>query len=414
MKRRRGSAGGTVGVLPRPFPGVRHGDPSRGELAAAGVPERPEGSSRATARSWWGGPAGGRLAEFVRLILIVVFGVAGWQLAPSLRGGGVVALVTGVALGSGIGYVFGGVFGRQTATAVSEVERTLRGVPAADILAGGIGLGLGLLFAVLLSFPIFHLPPVPAYSTVAFIYPTFGFAGYRIGRSKRDELFALFGVKARAAGTRPGEVAVLDSSVLLDGRLEALVGMGFLTATLLVAREVLDELQAVADSSDPVLRTRGRRALDLLLRLKRDPGVDLALVEEATVSGEPVDGRLVRLARTRGGVLVTNDAGLARVASALDVSVRSIHALAEALRPRLVPGDRTGVRLTRRGREAGQAVGYTGEGTMVVVERADHLIGRTVTVTVTNTIRSSAGEMLFAHLCADPGAGVEAERSSAG
>lgn len=401
MKRRRASTegAGPVGVLPRPSfdapagDGLVEADTGRG---ARNVPTSRRNGR--TGSSWWRGAAGGRLVEFVRLILVVVFALAGWQLAVGLRGGKVAALVTGVTLGSAFGYVFGGVFGRHTANAVSEIERSLSRLPAADILAGGIGLGLGLLFAALLSFPLFHLPPIPAYSTVAFTYPTFGFAGYRIGRSKRDELFALFGMKPRAAGTRPGEVAVLDSSVLLDGRLEALVDMGFLTATLLVAREVLDELQTVADSSDPVLRARGRRALDLLLRLKRDPAVDLALVEEVPVPGEPVDGRLVRLARNRGGVLVTNDAGLARVAAALDVPARSIHALADALRPRLVPGDRTGVRLTRRGREPGQAVGYTTEGTMVVVEHAEHLVGHTVTVAVANAIRSSAGEMLFAQL----------------
>jgi uncharacterized protein YacL len=414
MTRRRDSAEGVaVGVLPRPSLDARPGDHPGDAPNASGVPAPPRG--RRSRSSWWRGPAGGRLAEFVRLILVVVFALAGWQLAVGLRGGKVVALVTGVTLGSAFGYVFGGMFGRHTANAVSEIERSLGRLPAADILAGGMGLGLGLLFAALLSFPLFHLPPVPAYSTVAFTYPTFGLAGYRIGRSKRDELLALFGMKARAAGTRPGEVAVLDSSVLLDGRMEALVDMGFLTATLLVAREVLDELKAVADSSDPVLRARGRRALDLLLKLKRDPAVDLVLVEEAPVPGEPVDGRLVRLARTRGGVLVTNDTGLARVASALDVPVRSINALAAALRPRLVPGDRTELRLTRRGREPGQAVGYTAEGTMVVVEHADHLVGRTAAITatvaviVTNSIRSSAGEMLFAALSPAVEAGAEAQ-----
>jgi uncharacterized protein YacL len=178
----------------------------------------------------------------------------------------------------------------------------------------------------------------------------------------------------------------------------SLVQMGFLKGTMLVAREVLDELHGVADSSDPVLRARGRRGLDLLLTLKRAPSVDLVLVEDPPVHGEPVDARLVRLARARGGVLITNDAALGKLAAALEVPVRSIHALAEALRMPMVPGERLSLRLTRRGRERGQGVAYTLDGTMVVVDGAEELVGRTVPVAVTNVIQTSTGQLAFARL----------------
>jgi uncharacterized protein YacL len=243
---------------------------------------------------------------------------------------------------------------------------------------------------------------VAAFSTVSILYYLSGYVGYRVGRAKSDELFAMFGVKPKAAGTRAGEVSVLDTSAILDGRIEALVKMGFLTGTLLVPAEVLAELQAVADSSDPARRSRGRRGLDLLLSMKRDPSVDVVLVEEdESATRVDVDARLVRLARERGGVLVTNDANLAKVAAAVDVRVRSIHALADALRPVVRPGDRVEVRLTRTGRESGQGVGYLDDGTMVVVEDAADLLGASVSISVTNVLQTSNGQLVFARLAED-------------
>jgi uncharacterized protein YacL len=338
------------------------------------------------------------VVEFVRLIMVPLFALAGWEVAHDVAPNHTGALVLGIALGSGIGYVLGGVFGRSTVTAVSEVERELQRLPAADLLAGAIGLVVGLLVAVLVSIPIFHLPPAAAYPTVAFVYLGLGSASARIGRSKSEGLLALFGVKPRAAGFRRGEITVLDSSAVMDGRILPLVEMGFLGGTLLVPREVLDELQTIADSSDPLSRSRGRKALDLLLTLKREPAVELVLVEEAAVPGEEVDARLLRLCRERGGVLLTNDAALAKLAEALEVPARTIHALADALRTPIVPGERLILRLTRRGRERGQAVGYTEDGTMMVVEDAGDRVGETVPVAITNVIQTSTGQMAFGKL----------------
>jgi uncharacterized protein YacL len=344
----------------------------------------------------------GLLVEFVRLIMVSLFALAGWQIANSTGPDRPTGILLGILMGSGVGYVLGGVFGRRTASAVSEFEREFRRIPAPELLAGGIGLLLGMILATLLSVPLFHLPPGGAYPTVAFMYGILAYAGYRIGRAKTDELFAVFGVKPRAAGARPGEVAVLDSSAILDGRIVPMVRMGFLSGTLLVSRSVLDEIQTVADSSDPVRRGRGRRALDVLVGLKRDPSVDVLLVDDEAGSGaETVDARIVRLARARGAVLVTNDNALASVAAALDVPVRSINALADALRPPVLPGERVPLRLVRRGRESGQAVGYLDDGTMVVVEEADHLLGDTVSISVTNALQTSTGRLVFARV-ADP------------
>jgi uncharacterized protein YacL len=338
----------------------------------------------------------GFLVEFVRLIILSLFALGGWEIAAATTHDG---HLMGVILGSAVGYVVGGMFGRRTATAVSDLERELARIPAADILAGGTGLLAGIVMATLLSLPLFHLPVVAAGPTVAFVFMVCGYAGYKIGRAKSEDLFAVFGVKPRAAGHQPADVAVLDSSAVLDGRIKALIEMGFMSGTLLLTKSVLEEIQAVADSSNAGRRARGRRALELLIALKRDPSVDVVLIQdEGGGAGEQTDARLVRLARSRGAILVTNDSGLARVAAALDVPVRSIHALADALRPPVFAGERVSIRLARRGRESGQAIGYLADGTMVVVEEADHLLGETVEVAVTNAIQTSTGQLVFARL----------------
>jgi uncharacterized protein YacL len=329
----------------------------------------------------------GILVEFVRLIVVALFAVFGWEVAFTMSPSSGNHLL-GIVLGSAVGYIVGGFFGRRTETAAHRVEREFGRMPAAEILTGGFGLIAGLIMATLLSLPMFRLPGKAAYPAVAFIYAVMGYVGFKIGRSKSDELFAMFGVKTRAAGTRPGEVAVLDSSAILDGRVLALIQMGFLSGSLLVTRSVLSELQSVADSSNSSRRARGKRALDMLVTLHRDPSVDVVMVEdEWPVAGEAVDVQLVRLAKARGGTLVTNDGNLAKVAA--------------ALRPEVVAGDRIQVPLTRRGRDSGQAVGYLEDGTMVVVEQADHLLGDTVSATVTNALQTSTGRLIFARVSGD-------------
>ncbi len=234
------------GPLDHPHPGA-NGSPASVEATGPGRGRRPVAPR-------------GRVVELVRLIIVALFAVGGWEVAQSLGGGRSSMLAAGIVVGSGLGYVLGGAFGRGTMTAVSQAERELARVPAAHVLGAGIGLLFGLVLSALVSVPLYHLPPAAAYPTIAFVFVTTGYTGSRFGLSKSEGMLALFGVKPRAAGTSPGEVTVLDSSVILDGRISALVQMGFLAGPLLVAREVLDELQRVADSSDPALRMRGRRA----------------------------------------------------------------------------------------------------------------------------------------------------------
>ncbi|HEX9123032.1 MAG TPA: PIN domain nuclease [Actinomycetota bacterium] len=338
----------------------------------------------------------GRLVEFVRLIFVVLFAVAGYTVARGMTDPTGRSTLLGVILGSGTGFVLGGVFGRQTATAVSAVEREFRRVPAAELVAGAAGLVVGLTIAALSTVPLFRLPPLAAWTTVAFIYVTLSYLGYRVGRTKQADLFGLIGLKPRAGGTAQGEISVVDTSALIDGRVVDLVKTGFLSGDLLIHAAVLVELQQIADTSDPKRRARGRRGLDAVTELQRAPTVEVHLVEEEAVGD--VDAALVRLARDRGASLITTDHNLAKVAEALSVRVPRLNELAAAFRVPVGVGDELTIELVKEGRESGQAVGYLDDGTMVVVERADERIGSEVAVVARNVITTTTGRMVFANL----------------
>ncbi|MGH2740044.1 MAG: PIN/TRAM domain-containing protein [Actinomycetota bacterium] len=339
----------------------------------------------------------GLVVELVRLILVAVFAAGGWRIARALDGRGSSRLIVGIALGSMVGYVAGGILGRRTAAAVTDAEQEFRRVPASELLAGVLGLILGLVVAALTSVLLFRLPIVAAAPTTAFVALALSALGYRVGRARHEELFGLFGLKPRASGSRRGEVNILDTSAIIDGRVLDVVRSGFLGGSLLVHRGVLDELHRIADSSDPKRRARGQRGLEILKELQRMPQIDVVLIEEQA-SSDDVDTELVRLARDRGGVLVTTDANLATVAETLDVPVRSLNQLAAALRPPVLPGEEVLVLISKEGREHGQGVGYLEDGTMVVVEGAADRLGAQERVQVTNVLQTHTGTMIFGRL----------------
>jgi uncharacterized protein YacL len=275
------------------------------------------------------------------------------------------------------------------------MEEELRKVPAAEIVGGVAGLIAGLAVAALLSVPVFRLPPLAAWTSVAFAYVTLGYVGFRIGRTKHQELFNLIGLKPRAAGT-PDTVFVVDTSALIDGRILDLVASGFLSGDVLVHSAVLRELQTIADASDPRRRALGRRGLDTAGELKRAPSVEVHLVEEDGIAD--VDATLVRVAKDTGASLLTTDHNLSKVAQAVGVSVPSLNDLAAAFRLPVGIGDELEVRLVKDGREAGQAVGYLDDGTMVVVESARERIGSDTPIVIRNVISTATGRMVFANL----------------
>ena len=342
----------------------------------------------------------GRLVEAVRLIFVAVFGAVGYQLGTYSTGGTGGRAILFVFLGAASGYVVGGVFGRLTLEAVRGIESEFSKRPAAEVAGGIVGLVVGLIVATLLCLPLLFIPLNLAWPAALFIYLVLGSLGMRLGQSKYEDIFALVGMKPRATARAGGDVHVIDTSALIDGRIADLVATGFVSGTILLHDGVLRELQAISDSSDPSRRTRGRRGLDVLVELQKAPTIRFQLVEEAGVVD--VDAALVRLARESNASLITVDHNLAKVAEALRVPVAQINALASKFRLPYSAGDEIVVRLVKDGREHGQGVGYLDDGTMVVVEEASDLIGGQVEVRVRNVLQTTTGRMIFANLKSEP------------
>jgi len=198
-------------------------------------------------------------------------------------------------------------------------------------------------------------------------------------------------------GIRP---ILLDSSVLIDGRVADVAATGFMQAPIVVPRFVVGELQQLADSADNMKRSKGRRGLEIIAKLQRQPRLDIT-IDETIVPGKAVDQMLVELARSMSAMVATTDVGLARVANIQGVPVLNIHDLANAVKSALVPGEQVTVKLVRQGEQSTQAVGYLPDGTMVVAEDGAPMIGQSATMTVTSSLQTSAGRLIFARIGTD-------------
>jgi len=231
------------------------------------------------------------------------------------------------------------------------------------------------------------------------VYCTFGFLGITLAlRSNREEFALLIPYfRFRQEGVEEQRLLV-DTNILIDGRLPAICETGFLKASLVVPRFVLDELHLLADSQDPIKRERGRRGLECLENLRAHPLSEVKIHEEHHPEPGPVDMKLVRLARSQGARLLTNDANLGRVASLQGVSVLNLNSLAKAMRPTVMPGDEVELMLIKEGKDAHQAVGYLPDGTMIVVNHAAALMGQNVAVIVSSSLQTTAGRLVFAEL----------------
>jgi len=338
-----------------------------------------------------------RMVDVVRLIFIALLATAGFEIAIRTGESTTYRVLLGAFLGAAVGFVLGGIFGRLTASTVTGIEKELRRRSAADIAMGVAGVLVAFAISFLITMPILlTMPPIASWPVTIFVYLVLGWLGYRVAATRQEDLYALMGLKPRTFGRGRMDVNVIDTSVLIDGRIVELAETGFVEGTFLIHNGVLAELQRIADSSDAGRRGRGRRGLDNLARLQKDPKIDVALVEEEAYGD--VDAALVRLARDRGATLVTADVNLAKVAQAVSVPVRSINALAAALRQPVAPGDQLTLKLVKEGREHGQAVGYLEDGTMVVVEEASDMMGSDVRVEVTNMLQTPSGRMVFASL----------------
>jgi uncharacterized protein YacL len=334
--------------------------------------------------------------ELVRLLIVALSTAAGYALAADGRAdpGGVAVL--GATMGALVGYVAGGIVGRQLRRAMGSLEAEVSRAPAHQLLAGVVGAGALAVVSALVAIPAVVLIPPPAG------WPVFGlvvwigvYEGFQIGASKSTELLQLAGLRAPAF--EPGDdAALVDTSAIIDGRLLDVADAGFLHGRLLVPRFVLDELQGIADAADDTRRRRGRRGLETLDALRRDPRVRVTVVDDEVPEFDAVDAKLVALARRLPADLVTTDSNLQRVAEVQGVRCRNLNRLAAGLRPAIVPGEVLNLPISREGKEPGQGVGFLDDGTMVVVGDAAGYVGRDVAVRVTSNVQTSVGRLLFA------------------
>ena len=277
-----------------------------------------------------------------------------------------------------------------------RVNLRLTNTPLPDLIFGLFGLIVGLIVAVLIGYFVRDFPYGVALSAV--LAALLGLTGANLGMTRRNELLALInGSEVEKSGRRPRlRGALLDTSVIIDGRVLDLARTGFVDAPLLVLKSVLRELQYVADASEPRRRARGRRGLEVLTQLQKDPDTTLEVVDDDAEGNLETDARLVKIAKSRGWAILTNDFNLNRVANLEGVKVLNLNELANALKPIAIPGEELTVEVVREGKDAGQGVGYLDDGTMVVIENGRRHLNQTITATVTSVLQTAAGRMIFA------------------
>jgi len=341
--------------------------------------------------------------EFVfRLVGMVVMAVVSFNLALSLGGNWEnVRVVSALTLaGAALGLI---VTPWLTTRPFEWVRHRIRRIPASQLIAAVVGLIVGLAVAALLTPALANLPAPPG-EILSFIASVLlGYLGMAVMVMRHQDIFNLVGTRlAREVGLRSSvrarneDVVLLDTSVIIDGRIADVSRTGFIGETMLVPRFVLNELQHIADSSDPLRRNRGRRGLDMLNKLQKESVVPIRITDIDAEEMREVDDKLVVLAKQLHCPIITNDYNLNRVAELQGVVVLNINELANAVKAIFLPGETMDVRIINEGKEIGQGVGYLDDGTMVVVESGKRYLNQTIDVTVTKVLQTAAGRMIFA------------------
>jgi uncharacterized protein YacL len=271
----------------------------------------------------------------------------------------------------------------------------LTSTPLPDLLSGLLGMIVGLVIAVLIGVFVRDFPYGIGLSAVLALL--LAAQGASVGLTRRAELTALFfGGGERTDKDHRVPAVLLDTSVIIDGRVYDIAKTGFLDMPLITLSSVLRELQTVADSADVTRRRRGRRGLDVLTEMQKEPAIDLQVTEDDSPPNGDIDNHLVRTAKRKGWAIMTNDFNLNRIARLEGVTVLNLNDLAQAMRPVAIPGEEIVVTVAREGKEPGQGVGSLDDGTMVVVQNGRRLLNQTITAVVTSVIQTSAGRMIFA------------------
>lgn len=314
----------------------------------------------------------------------------------------ILVYVIGGLAGGAIGFVLSPFFIKHLWKFTYWVESRLNKMPIYDVLAGSLGLAIGLIISNLIGSAFVNIPIIgnyiPSLSSIVL-----GYLGMNIAINKREELFLMLvslpwkGKERGKEKTVPSEqYKILDTSVIIDGRIADICASGFVEGPLVVPVFVLEELQHIADSSDLLKRNRGRRGLDILNRMQKELALSVQINDRDFDEIAEVDSKLVKLAQVMKGKLVTNDYNLNKVAELQGVRVLNINELSNAVKPVVLPGEEMVVHVVKDGKEFGQGIGYLDDGTMIVVDSGKKHIGDTIGVLVTSVLQTAAGRMIFA------------------
>lgn len=297
--------------------------------------------------------------------------------------------------------LFGGILGAFFGFVIVMADRLLKGITLRTFSSATFGLLLGLFFSRLLlaSEVLKNTSETVRWTVGLAVYATFGYIGMMLAiRSNRDEISLIIPyVRFRQTEVQDAPLLV-DTNIIIDGRIEEICATGFLSGSLVVPRFVLEELQRLADSGDPIKRERGRRGLDTLNQMQKSSNLAVSIHESHSEGDTAVDTKLVQLSKILQARLLTNDGNLCKIARLQGVSVLNLNDLANALRPAIATGDEIELALVKEGRDAHQAVGYMPDGTMIVVNQARAYLGKTMHVVIAGTLQTTAGRLFFAEL----------------
>jgi uncharacterized protein YacL len=327
------------------------------------------------------------LSIIAQIVLIAVTAVTGYFIAREL-------------LHSAWYGLFGSVSGLVLGYIVIKLEEKLREIPLKIIIGTLLGITIGLFITNLFISRLLltHAKDIPITLPIyVLLYFVMGYLGFRIG-AKKSQTMDL--TKLPLLGKMEGDEAnkILDTSAIIDGRIADICETGFLEGAFIIPQFVLYEIQHIADLQDPVKKTRGRRGLDILHRLQKQTQIKVKIVDVDFPRQKDVDSKLIALAKSLQGKVVTNDYNLNKVAELQGISVLNVNELATALKPAILPGEQLTTRIVKEGKEFGQGIGYLDDGTMVVVDDAKKLMGRTTDVVVTSLLQTTSGRMIFAKL----------------
>jgi len=317
-------------------------------------------------------------------------------------------LTISVLLGLGVGFAsgsgdsthlfIGAALGALISGIIIAVQQSLQRVPSVMAIGAGVGFSIGVVLAGVLIFSAGQIFPqstlVTQFGTMAvlIVLPYLGLiVGLRLGESSDWKI----GTKEEQASNSAAVPKLLDTSVIIDGRIADICETGFIEGKFIIPQFILQELQHISDSADGLKRARGRRGLDILNHIQKKIDIDVTIVEEDFPHIKEVDAKLVELGKKLGAKILTNDLNLNKVAELQGVHVLNINDLSNALKPVVLPGETIRVFVLKEGKETGQGVAYLDDGTMVVVDNAKRCIGKNVDVIVTSVLQTSAGRMIF-------------------